>query len=406
MNKKSLNKISIVAFIVWVSFFPEPIQEKYELFVKIILLFLLFFLWIIQKSITITQKEIPLLIFLLFLLGGIFSAKNKLVAIETYSNLALPLFCLYFLGKIIFSQEKNISFLAKTICLLSIFVSLLGILDVFFGKNFLYEYLIDNQYYDRYVREALLKRPLSTQFNPAPLGSYLLFCIPFSLILIKEGKWRLFGFLAMVINSVVLIMTFSRAAFVGFFVSILFYLFNMQKRKMAISLLIGLFIIIFICSFIKFGKGFDRFGVKGMIFGKDYTSPLSDYRIARMKMVFNILKEYPLFGIGLNHIRIRFFEFYPQKEDVGYEWRIADNMYLTILGETGIVGFISFLYFIFSLFRKGLKEKKDCVFITLSTLLGILVNMTGYELFYWHIPYYLFCFLCGIVASQISIKIF
>jgi len=348
--------------------------------------------------------------FLASILPNVFLSKNKLVAVETCSNIAVPLFSLYVLSQVLFSEEKRLLALAKIICLFSAIVALGGILDIWLGKNILYEHFIKNQYYDRYVAKAALVRPISTQFNPAPLGTYLLACIPFGFVLIGERRkiLRITGLLSIILNTLVLILTFSRAAFVGLFVSLLFFLWYKRKKLTILLLLLAFFLTVALSSFLKPGRGFDRFGVRGIIFGQNYTSPLSNYRLARMEMVFKMLKDSPLFGIGLNHIRTRFFEYYPGGKDVGYEWRIADNMYLTLLAETGLIGFFSFLVFIFYLFRNGLRKfnelkdgiKREILLVGLSALLGVLVNMAGYELFYWHIPFLLFCFLCGLVASQ------
>lgn len=401
-RNKEYRKLIIVFFIGWISFFPEAVQIQYHTPIKCILFIIFIYFWL-RKKIKITRKDLVLLLFILCLMGGVFSAKNKLVAIETYSNLALPLFSLYFLTSLF--SEEDISFFAKTICFFSIFVSLLGIFDILWGRNFLYE-IMYNPFYERYLIYPTLKRPLSTQFNPAPLGTYLLACFPFGLVLLKEKNivFLLLGAISLLLNSSVLILTFSRAAFVGFIVTILFFLWHKQKKMLFMLFILTFILTVAISSFLEYDRGFDRFGLKGMLFGQEYTSPLSRYRIERVEMVFKMLKDHPIFGIGLNHIRIRFFDYYPGKSDVGYEWRIADNMYLTLLGETGIIGFTGFLTFIFFLFKNGLKslkklegKKKDILLISLSAFIGLLINMTGYELFYWHTPFYLFCLISGLV---------
>ncbi len=407
-----IEKLFIVAFTGWVSFFPEPVQIKYQAVIKLIILLLFFFLWFRANKSMVSRKNLPLLVFLFCLSGGVISAKDKLLAMETYSGIALPLFSLCLISAVIFSSEERFILAAKTICIFSMIVALWGIADLLLGKNILYERLIYNQYYDRYLACAYFRRPLSTQFNPAPLGTYLLACIPFGLFLAQQRKsfLRILGILSPGINITVLILTFSRAAFAGLIAAVLFFLW-FKRKKLAALFIAGIFVLtVTISSFVGPGRGFDRFGVKGMIFGQDYTSPLSNYRMERVRMVSAMLKDYPLFGIGLNHIRTRFFDYFPEKREVGYEWRIADNMYLTLLAETGIFGFTGFLIFILYLFREGIRSlhklnqgvRKEMLMVGLSALLGLLVNMSGYELFYWHIPFYLFCLLCGLVISSID----
>lgn len=76
----------------------------------------------------------------------------------------------------------------------------------------------------------------------------------------------------------------------------------------------------------------------------------------------------------------------------------------------GLVGLFGFLIFILYLFKKGIgvcrslpyKREKEELVIFMCGLGGLLVNMAGYDLFYWHNPFVLFCILCGIIASLSS----
>jgi O-antigen ligase len=129
-------------------------------------------------------------------------------------------------------------------------------------------------------------------------------------------------------------------------------------------------------------------------------------------MTARIIKENPLFGIGFNHFRIRFNEYCNEKEkgNVPYEYMIPDNMYLTFLAETGIVGTAGFLIFIFLLFKQAIKafkrlgdgSQRQFLLVVITALVGLLVNMAAYELFYWYNPYMLFCLACGLIASVIK----
>jgi len=152
-------------------------------------------------------------------------------------------------------------------------------------------------------------------------------------------------------------------------------------------------------------------------------SMLSEYRlyrinltakvlICRINMTLKMLKDHPFFGIGLNHFRIRFNEYYDKATNTPeiYDFMIPDNMYLTFLAETGIVGTLAFLIFIFSLLKRGLKQfselrdenKKRSLIILISALIGILVNMGAYDLFYWNNPYAFFCLVCGFIQGLLE----
>jgi len=126
-------------------------------------------------------------------------------------------------------------------------------------------------------------------------------------------------------------------------------------------------------------------------------------------MVQHILQDHPLVGIGFGNFRLRFYEYYPLRNHVLYTLRIPDNMYLTILSETGTIGFMGFLLFILFLFKKayrkmrilnGASKERQRLLLVLSALVGLLVNMAGYELFYWPNLYIYFCILIGLVEAS------
>ena len=133
------------------------------------------------------------------------------------------------------------------------------------------------------------------------------------------------------------------------------------------------------------------------------------YRGERVNTTFKILKDYPFFGVGLNNYRI-LFDKYHSYHSTPYEFKIPDNMYLMILGETGIVGFLAFMLFIFSLFRNAFAticlikedELREFLIVVIIAIVGILINMSTYELLYWFEPTYQFWILVGMAAAIIN----
>ena len=398
----------IILLIIWISSFPEPIQGQYHIAVKTFLGLAFLILLIRKRGRIFKPIDFPLWIFLVAIGINVLFAQQKDIALRSYIDLAIPMFLIYYLVSESISSRERFNLLARIICISSILVALLAIIESIFAVNPLYEYFLENPYYRRYMTGFV--RPMSTQFNPAVLGSYLLGCLPFNFLLFKQsrGFFRLLGGGGIVLNITVIILTFSRGVFLGMIAMIMFYLFA-QKKKLLIAIFsIILLILILIWSFLPYP--FCRFGINFMIKDKDMKGSgiFSNYRFDRLIMTQHIFKDHPLVGLGFQHFRIRFYEYYPRKGIIPYEFMIADNMYLTILTETGIIGFSGFLIFIFYFFRKAWRQQRLIAYMSqrrlqllliLSAFAGLLVNMGAYELFYWPNQYLLFCIIIGCLGA-------
>ena len=147
-------------------------------------------------------------------------------------------------------------------------------------------------------------------------------------------------------------------------------------------------------------------------------------------------RESPLVGVGFDHYWTQFqkhrilyersthpnrarltgvdFEHYwrlnrphPEKSRREGDLDVADNMYCTLLAETGLAGLTGFLLLVFTLLKRGLKgvrhavdsDRQTCLIAAISVLVGLLVSMVGYDLFYWRTPFMLFSLMCGLISA-------
>ncbi len=401
---KYLSLVFFVILFAWISFFPQPVQEKYRLFV-FLFLFLFFFFLLIERRFNIFKlSDIPLFCFLLGIGINVIFARDTQVALKSYLDLALPVFLLYYLVCGTSFSGAGLKYLAITISLISIAVAMLGIFEALFAFNPLYEYFIENCFYPRYISRFV--RPMSTQFNPVVLGSYLLASLPFNFFLFRQRRRSLktLGAMGVVVCLVIAVLTFSRGVFLGLSAMAAFYLFLRRKRLLSVGLLIAaLSSIVLLAAYLPYP--FSRLSADSMI-GRRCWGVLSSYRLNRCIMASEMLEDYPLAGAGLKHFRIKFYEYYPAEGPVPYESRIADNMYLSLLAESGLIGFSAFLFFIFSIFKKSyitLKRsgpvERSGLALIISGLVGLLVNAAGYELFYWPGPYMYLCVYIGLIEA-------
>ncbi|KPK99070.1 MAG: hypothetical protein AMJ95_01260 [Omnitrophica WOR_2 bacterium SM23_72] len=400
----------IIILFIWISFFPAPIQQSYCIYTYIFL-GAMFFIAFEKKRVSIFKSDyFPLWIFLITIGMNVFSAREKDVAFQTYLDLAIPLFCIYYtLSEGV--TAKQFDTLSKVICIVSIPVAFWGLLDFLLHTNWLYEYYIPNPYYQRITSGAAM-RAFSTQFWSPPLGSYLIASFPFNLLLFQQNRpfFKIFGFIGMILCSTVIIMTLSRGVLLGFIAMVLFILYVNKKRHLLVIFLIIFCLFSLVCAYLY--NPLNRLGFKQLLFLGRYAS-LSDYRFQRIFMAFQMVKDHLLTGVGFQHFRFLFNKYYTGERIFAYELKIADNMYLTLLAETGILGFSGFLVFIFSVMRKTWSKiatlsnqslNKKQLTLILCAIIGILVNMAAYELFYWPNQYIFFCILLGCINSLLKNK--
>jgi O-antigen ligase len=153
---------------------------------------------------------------------------------------------------------------------------------------------------------------------------------------------------------------------------------------------------------------FKIFGYKQIVSGSHY-SIASFYRIKRTEGAVKMFKDHPFFGLGFHHFRKRFDEYFSKDflRWTSYENKIPDSMYLTLLSESGLTGLGGFLVFILALLKRSYlrlrtlqNEKKEALFVGCLSFFGILINMAGYDLFYWQGPCLLFFLICGFMQSK------
>jgi O-antigen ligase len=242
---------------------------------------------------------------------------------------------------------------------------------------------------------------MSTQYNPAALGSFLLGCLPFfGFLVLRKGRrsWlALAGFAACLS---VLIWTFSRGVFLGLIAAVFFFCLMSGRKRLLAGFLLGVCCLVAVFSFSS-NLNLNRFGFSRFIAGSQ-DSVFSPYRMTRLQITGAMVKDHPFTGIGLNNFRVRFADYQPSAARESYEFMIADNMYLTLAAEAGLPCLAAFLLFIAMLFRghPGATRRSVAALLPMTALVGLLVNMGAYELFYWNNIFMLFCLLCGFLAQS------
>ncbi|MFA6383763.1 MAG: O-antigen ligase family protein [Candidatus Omnitrophota bacterium] len=392
---------SVIALLGVVSFCPPFILERRPFLVLGCLLFV-FAALVANKGFAILRKsDLPLWIFLAAFGMNVLFARDKSAAWNTYINLSVTMLCVYYVTAEAVTSARKFDILVKMICLFTVLSALLGIIDTVAGWNPLYEFYLQNPYYDRYKDSGFL-RAMSTHCNPAILGTYLIAGCPFLILVARSQKDmpnKIAGavMLAMVIAAVLL--TCSRGVFIALTGSLLllFAFLNRNKTGYIVLILAAVLIFIVVCSFLPYP--FAKYGIQGFVFSGDGI--ISQYRLSRVAMAYDMFASAPFSGVGFQHFRLLFNGYNPLPYPETYEFMIADNMYLTILAETGAVGFLGFCVFVFFVFKKAaaLKRARINSYLLMAGIAALLINMGAFELFYWFNPYIYFCLLTGLVEA-------
>jgi len=202
----------------------------------------------------------------------------------------------------------------------------------------------------------------AASISPNMLAAYLNAVLPLAIAMYyyfrNIFKKSLMG-VVIAIQIVILFVTSSRSALLGFLSGVGLWL--VYIRKKVVTLLVPVIILSILFTAVFFGSmknklskiSSKRINVSSIAVG------LSE-RFSLQKHAFKVFLTNPLFGVGVGHWKIVGDIWGLKKEEIQKSWDRypkvigyykAHNIYLQILAETGIFGFITFMYFLFILWK-------------------------------------------------------
>ena len=279
---------------------------------------------------------------------------------------------LYFIAK-----EFNPKFKLKISYLLLVsgfLVVLIGFAQYFFYPS------LRNLYYLGW--DEHLYRLFSSFLDPNFAGAfyvlYFLFVFSFITGLIKKKNRvkfiivSLMGFLTLV----ALYLTYSRSALIMLVVSVVVYLYLINKKKFILLILLGIFLSIFILP-----KSFQTEGTNFL------RATSSESRVSTAKEALGIIQRNPLYGVGFNAFR------YDRNQQgmTGPNWELSHgaagtvNSFRFVIATTGVVGLIAFLWLIYKILflgRINLKQNKLSI-VLISLIVGLIFNSIFVNSFFY-----------------------
>jgi putative inorganic carbon (HCO3(-)) transporter len=167
--------------------------------------------------------------------------------------------------------------------------------------------------------------------DPNDFGAYVISILPLTLAFLNKKlshKKKIILAVICLLAAFCLFKTFSRGAWIGFFVGATVYFFIYNKKSV---LVIPLIIIIFLITPLGFNRVASLF--------KPEKNTVWE-RTQLWQAAGNMIKERPFLGLGVN----TFSKYFPKYKPADYpDMRYAHNSYLQMAAETGISGLLIFI---------------------------------------------------------------
>ncbi len=286
----------------------------------------------------------------LYLFICMISAINSVVYEIAFHGLVskvLEWFIIYFLVLEVFTTKKRV----KTALIVLMVTAFSTILDSFWQYYFSHKDI----FFGHTI--GLGMRATAGFKTPNGLGAYLTLFIPFSLSTVfywKNNISKWVSFFIFLLSFWSIIIAFSRGAFMGALMGLLFLIFFLRLqgkpvKKNYVFLFVAIFGILAITGILVMNSHYvvDLLNRKGT----------ADGRLSIWLESLQLIKDRPLFGHGINTF-MRIFQYYRKVPSSSPTF--AHNCYIQMAVEVGIVGLVSFLVIILKLFLNQFRKRETC----------------------------------------------
>lgn len=176
-----------------------------------------------------------------------------------------------------------------------------------------------------------------------------------------------------VLTLIELVLTFSRTAYVGLLVFLVYHFYHLKFKYKWKFLLVSLAAaIVFVYIYISNPSFKEIIDVRFDFFGQGNSIKTDSHYTIMVEAISIYLMSFRniIFGVGLNCLNIYFQNIY------FYEMMKAHNYYLQVLCDTGIIGLSFFFYYIYLLYSKLGKIKKPDKLVRTLILVSLSMNFT------------------------------
>jgi len=312
----------------------------------------------------------PIAFLLFFSLISVFVSPFRLLSISGFFGKVLQSAFLYFTFIECMCSKKRLKIFLSVFLFSCTLICINGIYQSFMGHGFIFGHIYDGR--------------MSSSFRAAnDFAAYLvvvvpvLFCLVFLISFKKQDVQKgvdeftffssplvkIFCIVLFVVAFGCLGLTYSRGAWVGFILSLAIFSGINRRAFLFFTLIIIIFLSIFYPRLTK-----ERNPINDKL-----SFLYENNRLNYWKRASDIIKDYPLFGCGLNTYAL-------VVEGYSVGWGgYPHNSYLQMAAETGLVGIAAFLWILFVLFRDSLRALRRMKIQNNKMLfVGFLMGLLGF----------------------------
>ncbi len=351
-------------------------------------------------DLVINKKKITyvdILIYLLIILGVLSTVFAVDIDTSIYGEYArseglfsLLTYYFIFLNAKNMSNEKDKSILIKTLMVLGIISIIYGILQVYTNSPYILHFQMP------YMASGLIG-------NPNFLGSFMVMLTSFTFSIYMFESQKKYLILSIIFFMGICLST-SSGPFIGFVLTLIFFIIFYRKKIKWKNLLIVLFLFVIVYFLIDYSVKYVHTNIFHNKINPNYNisselknislSNFGNGRIKIWKESLPLLNKYWPVGAGLDN----FGKVYGVRNGVYYDK--AHNVYLQIAITNGVFALIIYLILHFIIFFKGLKFK-DKIYIALlmaflSYSIQAFTNISVIEV----AP--IFFMICGLLIGRIQ----
>lgn len=319
----------------------------------------------------------PSLLLFMFFCISMFNATDLLWSSFDLFNLVKAIIFFLVIANNIISKD-DITLLLKALFLGLLFQAAIVGLQAVFGSTSLGLLGLgeSNKLLAFEMETANVARPGGTVGHCNHLARYIGFILPVSIIIAMTEKSRVMRWFAAVVTAaglVALIYTLTRSSWLGLVISVLFmipFMFRWRLISFRVMVKFMLAAIVFILILFAFSDV-----IRGRLTTYDLGSART--RITTAKVAWNIIKDHPLIGAGINNYGT-LLEKYWDVEDSFTRRAAVHNTYLLYMAEIGIPGFGVYIMLLIMFFIRTKKAMRSRFGYYSAVAIGIMGSLAGY----------------------------